>query len=384
MASLFVKVDKIGNLSLFILIFILYIYIACIVFHIGYWLFFYNKLNKYEGSTPIVNEFSEPVSVIISAKNEGLNLEKNLPKVLHQNYSNFEVLVIDDYSTDNTLAVLKSLQKTNEHLKIVEKENFKNSKGKKLAITAAIENSKNDYLLFTDADCIPSSKFWISKMAAHFSNKDIVLGYGPYISKPSLLNKFIRFETIITAMNYFSFALARMPYMGVGRNMAYKKELFQKSNGYKNHLEIASGDDDLFIREVANKNNVAIELDEDTFCYSASKATVNSYIKQKQRHVSTAPAYKTNIKSILAVYALTHFLIYFLLLISILQNIFFIHFVVLFILRAILQIVTYKNIFKKLNGNKLIRYTTLFDCLFIGYYLVSLPGVFVRNNKTWQ
>jgi len=347
-------------------------------------LFFYNRLNFYKPLISTEERNTKPISVIIAAKNEAANLKQNLPKILSQQYASFEVIVVDDYSTDNSLAVLKSIQANHKNLTIVEKENFKNNSGKKLALTAAIEKSRFENLLFTDADCTPSSEFWIQKMANHFIKKDIVLGYGPYSAEPTLLNKFIRYETIITAMNYFSFALAEMPFMGVGRNMGYKKSLFINSSGYSKHLNIASGDDDLFISEVANKTNVSIELSKKAFCYSIGKNNLLAYIKQKQRHVSTSPSYGIKTKSILAFYALSHVLIYFSILISIFLNIFIIAFVILFVSRGIIQVAIFNKTFKKLDGKDITRYIALFDCLFIGYYFLSIPGVFLRNKTQWQ
>jgi len=347
-------------------------------------MFFYNRLNNYDAKDKPNESFNEPLSVIISAKNEAQNLEKNLPKILKQQYVKFEVVVVDDYSTDNTLAVLQKFKNEYPQLTIVEKENFKNISGKKLAISAAIEKSQHPYLFFTDADCLPNGKHWLKTMASSFNNKAIVLGYGPYLSQPGLLNKFIRYETIITAMNYFSFALAGLPYMGVGRNMAYKKELFVNSKGFTNHLNITSGDDDLFIKDVATSKNVAIVLNENTFCYSAAKNNLKAYIKQKRRHVSTSPSYQPKIKFLLSFYALSHFLIYIFIIVSFLLNILPIVFVILFAIRALIQFAIYNKTFYKLNEKELVRYITLFDCLFIGYYLISLPGVFLRNNKTWQ
>ena len=80
----------------------------------------------------------------------------------------------------------------------------------------------------------------------------IILGYGKYISEPGLLNKWIRTDTTYIAMQYLAMAIKGRPYMGVGRNMAYRKSLFFERKGFASHLNLASGDDDLFVNENAD------------------------------------------------------------------------------------------------------------------------------------
>jgi len=349
------------------------IYVSCVLFHIIYWLWFYSYLkkkwrNEDELKSEINYENRQPVSIIISAKNEANNLQKHLTKILNQQYPNFEVLVVDDYSTDETLAVLKTFQKEHPHLKIINSTHFEDAPGKKLALTKAIEIAQHEILLFTDADCSPGSPFWIQEMAAHFTKRiDIVLGYGPYIKTRGWLNRFIRFETSLTAFNYFSFALRGQPYMGVGRNLAYRKALFNNTNGYSKHQHIASGDDDLFISQVATPTNVALCIHPDSWCFSEAKKSWPSYINQKIRHVSTASSYKKNIQLLLGFYALCHILMFILL-------IYFV-FCKLFLIPSVCILLDLKFS------------TPILDFMMLGYYFFSFPGVMgvlSLKNNTWQ
>jgi glycosyltransferase involved in cell wall biosynthesis len=164
---------------------------------------------------------------------------------------------------------------------------------KKYALTLGIKAAKNDYLLFTDADCYPTSNEWITAMSSQFTmQKTIVLGYGGYekIAK-SFLNKLIRFETLLTAIQYFSWAKAGHPYMGVGRNLAYKKEEFFNVNGFINHIQVRSGDDDLFINEAATAKNTTIAYTPESFTYSKPKTKYKDWLTQKRRHIATANYY---------------------------------------------------------------------------------------------
>ncbi|MCA0133009.1 glycosyltransferase [Winogradskyella alexanderae] len=246
-----------------------------------------------------------PVSIIVCAKNEAKNLKENLPALINQKYPNFEIVLVNDSSSDDTLEVMKTLKNQNDNISIVDvKENEAFWGNKKYALTLGIKASKNDFLIFTDADCLPVSDMWLANIAGHFSNaKSIVLGYGAYRKKPlSLLNKLIRFETLMTALQYFSYAILGLPYMGVGRNMAYRKELFFNNSGFNNHMHVKSGDDDLLINEMATKENTAICFTKASFTLSEPKSSFNNWFYQKRRHVSTARLYKVKHKALLGLF----------------------------------------------------------------------------------
>ena len=252
-----------------------------------------------------------PFSVIICAKDEAENLNEFLPHIYQQDYSNFEVVLIDDRSIDNTEEVMESFAEKfpNETrlVKIAFSDNKRFVGNKKYALTLGIKAAKYNHLLFTDADCQPVSKNWIRQMAGRFSSeKQLVLGYGKYQAiARSLLNKLIRYETLQTALQYFSYALAGKAYMGVGRNLAYTKELFMDNNGFYEHLDILSGDDDLFVNQVATRENTDICVDKQGFTISKPETSWASYLYQKRRHIATASHYKWQHKFLLGLYYLS-------------------------------------------------------------------------------
>ena len=252
-----------------------------------------------------------PVSVIICAKNESQNLRKFVPFVAKQDYPDFEIVLVNDASRDDSLEVMEALADKYQNIKIV---NVQNNEAfwanKKYALTLGIKAAKHDFLIFTDADCKPVSNLWIQELANCFSkNKSIVLGYGAYEkSNPLLLNKLIRFETLLTAIQYFSFAKIGLPYMGVGRNLAYRKDEFFKVNGFISHMDINSGDDDLFVNQVANNKNTAICYTSHSFTKSLPKTSFKDWVQQKRRHVHTAVRYKTIHKFLLANFYLSQIL----------------------------------------------------------------------------
>ncbi|MBT8394757.1 MAG: glycosyltransferase, partial [Bacteroidia bacterium] len=227
---------------------IFYIFLIVVFIQLSYYLLIFGKFafGKMQKSKPK----NIAVSVLVCAKNEAQNLHKFVPLIAKQDYPDFEIVLINDASTDNSLAIMEDLAAKHNNINIVDvKNNEAFWANKKYALTLGIKAAKNDYLLFTDADCKPTSKHWIKEMSSQFSNeKTIVLGYGGHSKiKKSVLNKLIRYETMLTAIQYFSFTKFGIPYMGVGRNLAYRKDVFYKVNGFVDHMDINSGDDDLFI-----------------------------------------------------------------------------------------------------------------------------------------
>ena len=293
------------NIDNGIILFLFTLFIGTIIVQLYYILFIFQKLaflNPQRKSAS--NEI--PISVIIAARNESHNLQENLRFILEQDYSNFEVIVVNNNSSDDSYQVLSALKKEYNHLEIIEFNNPDHVRqGKKLPLTLGIKAAKNEHLLLTDADCKPKSNQWIKKMARGFKEKEIILGYGPYIKTSGLLNSIIRFDTAWIGMNYFSFALNGFAYMGVGRNLAYTKRAYQAVDGYKSHHMLASGDDDLFIQEASKKSSLGIEIDADTHCFSPSKNTWSGWIHQKSRHFTTTPKYSFIKKLLLATYPIT-------------------------------------------------------------------------------
>jgi glycosyltransferase involved in cell wall biosynthesis len=279
--------------------------IATLVQLVYYWAV-YSRIAFFRQKNEFVRS-DQPVSVIVCARDEYYNLKENLPLLLTQDYSNFEVVVINHSSEDETEFLLKDLSEEYKNLKIVNvPQDLNFFTGKKFPLSIGIKSASYDILLFTDADCIPRSNQWLRRMAANFTEgTEIVLGYGAYRKSNSLLNLLIRFDTTRVAMNYLGFASAGMPYMGVGRNMAYRKSLFYRQNGFISHYHIQSGDDDLFINKAATKTNTRFEIQTDAHTISSPKASFDQWIRQKRRHLLTGRLYKPVHKFVLGLYAAT-------------------------------------------------------------------------------
>ncbi len=329
---------------------------------------------------------THPVSVIICARDEAANLAKNLPGALVQQYSTtHEVIVVDDNSFDDSKYLLEEYQKTYRQLQVVElKQEAKLIPGKKFPLSIGIKTAKHEIVLLTDADCVPASEFWIDKMQGSFDEQtEIVLGYGAYHKKAGFLNKMIRWETFHTALQYFSYALAGKPYMGVGRNLSYKKTIFYRHKGFSAHNNIPSGDDDLFINMAATKINTKINIDKDAFTLSEPAKTWSGWIKQKNRHYSTGKFYKPVHKFLLGLYTFSHFLFYPLLLISLLMYNWQLALIV-FGIRFLVQAVVLYPCMKKLNELAMYPWFLFIDIGMFFYYLVFAASIFRKPQRVWK
>ncbi|MEC3905463.1 glycosyltransferase [Tamlana sp. 2201CG12-4] len=364
---------------------VFYTFVVVVIIQVIFYLFLFSRFAFLKPKKAIPKNI--PVSVIICAKNEASNLKTFLPSVIAQNYPEFEIVLINDASSDDTLDVIQEFSKAYKNIKTVDVKSIEAFWGnKKYALTLGIKAASYDYFLFTDADCKPLSKHWIKEMSAHFDNKkSVVLGYGAYSKiKHSFLNKLIRFETLVTAVNYFSFALAGSPYMGVGRNLAYTKKVFFKANGFINHIKVRSGDDDLFVNQVSTKENTAISISKNSFTISKPKTTFKTWFRQKRRHISTARHYRTTHKILLTSLYVSN-LFFWVLPIVLFIYVFNWQIVLgLFLFRIILQSIILGQSAKKLNETDLLVFLPFLEIFLILLQLTIFINNLISKPNHWK
>ena len=347
-----------NNVFLIVLFSILWFATAIQLF---YYLFYY--LAVYLFKPPEIKKTKKSVSIIICARNEAENLRNFLPAVLEQDYPDFEVIVVNDCSEDNSYDILGQYLVQYPHLKISNvNKDPKFTHNKKFAQFIGIKAARNDILLFTDADCQPESDKWLKIMTSHFDNKiTFVLGYGGYLEKKGLLNKYIRYDSMTIAMQYLGMAVRGIPYMGVGRNLAYRRSAFFANKGYGKHNHLVSGDDDLFVNTNASKSNTAVEFRRGTHTRSVPNSDIIEWIKQKKRHLTTSPYYKLRDKLLLITEPLTRTLFYAALIVLLSFSFLWPFVLAAFGFRLITQITVFSLIQKKLNESGLIIYSLIFD-----------------------
>lgn len=357
-----------------------------LIVQLFYYLWFFSRVAFYQPKVKTRSQ-QHPVSVIVCARDEDENLARHLPGLLVQQYaSTFEVIVVNDNSVDDSKFILQELKKTfKDRLEIVElTQEAKLITGKKFPLSVGIKEAHHEVLLLTDADCVPVSEHWIQKMQeAYDDGVEIILGYGAYHKRPGMLNKLIRFETFHSALQYLSFALAGVPYMGVGRNLSYKKELFFRHKGFSSLNHIPGGDDDLFVNKAATSKNTRVVIDPEAITLSLPKNNWKSWMHQKKRHYSTARYYKPLHKFLLGLYAISQFFFYPLL---ILTALFYnVHYALLVLcIRLLIQGLIYFRAMKKLNEKDLWPWFMLFDIGMFFYYLIFAPATWKKPRHRWN
>lgn len=360
------------------------VFALALLVQLWYYLGFFSRLAFYKKTEMPVN--TPPASIVICARNEDDNLAEFLPKVLEQDYPNFEVVVVNDCSWDNTADFLKEFAKKYSNLKIVTiKEDETYSHGKKVALMMGIKGANNEHMLLTDADCKPNSKEWLRNMMQHFNgDTEIVLGYGAYEKQKGFLNKIIRYDTFMIALQFLSFALARKTYMGTGRNLAYKKSLFFKMKGFASHYHIESGDDDLFVNEAATKQNSKIEISVDNHTISRVKKTFKSWFRQKRRHVTTFKFYNGASKFRLMMVSGSQLLFFSSFVAVLIMQFQPIIVLSLFALRLLIQMIIFNKSMKQLAEKDLLLLAPVIEIVLLFVYpMITISNVFVKKNK-WK
>ena len=362
-----------------------YLFLVTCLIQLGIFAFVFLPFCFHKQKDPTLKKIG--ISVLVCAKNEAENLRRLIPELLKQDFPEFELVLINDNSTDDSLEVMRSFEQNHSNIKIVDVkpiDTFWNNK--KYPLTLGIKAATHDFLLFTDADCIPLSNQWIKSMGRHFSNdKTIVLGYGAYKKvKRSLLNLLIRFETVFTAMQYFSLARIGRPYMGVGRNLAYRKDLFFEIGGFKDHMHIQSGDDDLFINQVANKENTTFSINPLSFTESIPKADFNSWYRQKKRHISVAPYYKWSDKIVLGIFNLSQLLFWSLAIALLISGFNFTLILALALIRIIGTIIVYGICAKRFQAADTIWLYPFLELFLILSHLVIFISNLTSRQQRWK
>ncbi|TVR38488.1 MAG: glycosyltransferase [Cryomorphaceae bacterium] len=351
-----------------------------------YYLFFFLRPGIQKRMTPADRMDWPAVSVVICAHNEEQNIIANLPRILEQDYPQFEVVVVNDDSWDQTGDELLNFQQVYSHLKVVTvEEHVQRRPGKKFPLTLGIKKASHELLIFTDADCVPESNQWLRHMAAGFqSGKEVVLGMSPAKPAKGLVNALVRFETLLTAMFYSGFALAGFPYMGVGRNLGYTRSAYDVVGGFKKHYHIMSGDDDLLVRDIARKKNTAVIVHPDALMWTSGPDSWLRWWRQKRRHYSTATHYRWGSRLMLGLYPLflTTWLVAVIYLFTC-ENTQYIASVLL-ATKVMTQLVIFRLSFRVLKDKYIWAWSPLLEVVLLANQFALLVAALFSKQKKWK
>ena len=366
------------------------IFLAFSLFYVLFLLIWHYKLLK-EVLTKPKNTKERPIedgiSIIVAARNEAKNLIELIPQLFSQDYPKFEVIVVDDCSYDNTTDVLLALKakfETFKTIKVEESNTF--SGGKKFAITLGIKGASYENLVFIDADCKPSSNNWLKTIANKFSEgNDVIIGFGGYQQEKSFLNFLIRTDTNINAVDFLSATSLGIPYMAVGRNFAYKKSLFFKHKGFAKHMHLKSGDDDLFLNQVASSCKVGYLFTEGANTFSIPKKSFAAWFTQKNRHVSTFKKYPISKKILVFFLWWLKFSFYAIFIVTMVLNFDKLIIIIgIFLFLILIRLLILTPIMKRLEDGKLHFGIIVFEPILIFFQLFFPLVSMIKREVEWK
>ncbi len=356
-------------------------FLLLVVVIIQLWLVF--RLRKWPSARNKRNEVQLPsISVVVCSHNDVHELKKNLWLLLNQNYETFEIIVVDDHSTDDTAEWLHTI--SSDKLRIITLSNNKKP-GKRWALAEGISVARYEWVVLTDADGRVPEHNWLKNLAIYFTKAYIgYVGYGPYLKTSGFLNKLIRFDTTHIASLYLSSAAGGFPYMGVGRNMGWHRSVVPLIVDALKQLPTVSGDDDLVLQTMRNHGKILAIANPETFVYSESKKTWSSWLRQKNRHHTTGWKYHWKDKLWLGAWQISRWIFYPLCLISVLQDYFPLIGFGVFLLRSVFVWGWMAIRFNKLLEKDLILYIPLLEIIHTFVLPVFSLLSAGKKNKSWK
>jgi cellulose synthase/poly-beta-1,6-N-acetylglucosamine synthase-like glycosyltransferase len=367
--------------------------VACVLVQLIYAGYFFwpfaRRAPEAPADTPGPDE--EPVSIVVCARNELDNLRRLLPLLLQQDYpADFEIVLIDDRSEDDTYLFAQQLaQYYHEKVRLVSVARTpRGFAPKKFALTLGIKTARYPRLLFTDADCIPATNQWLRLMQRGFSQKggaDLVLGFSAYTEAPGFLNKLIRYETLLTAAQYLSFAWRGWPYMGVGRNLAYTRGCFTATKGFASHIRQLSGDDDLLVQDAVRQGQrVAVVADASAHTLSEPSATWAAWWHQKRRHLSAGRAYRFGDHFRVGTFVMANLLFYLTTVVLVFSPNNWVPLAVVCALRTLLVSIVYSRLSRRLHQSVIVGLLPVLDAVYFLQYLALGISLFLNRTLRWK
>ena len=344
---------------------------------IYFWNYLFRKLINEHASNQVLP--NGDLTILICAKNEASRLKTLIPTLFQQSIP-CNILVVDDFSDDDTLSLLSAYANNFPSFKYISAS--KNTRGKKQALMDGLAEVNTNWVLLTDADCLPTTNQWAELMLNAAQSKELVLGYSPYRKTSGFLNRWIRYEAVLTAIQYFSFSLIGKTYMGVGRNLLYAKAAVNSGEKLLKNIDLNSGDDDLLVNAIATEKNVAIQLDPDSWTISEPKQDWKSYFNQKRRHMTTASRYKTSHQLMLLIFS-SSWILFYLCIINLLFSGKLLYVAILLLIRLISTYSTNYKLFPKLGLKDSLTHWWYLDPSTAVYFLFFSIFVLLPQKESW-
>ncbi len=364
-----------NNLSFILLV----VFGVCLVIQLYFHWAQFSKVAFYKrNARPKLDEELEPASIVLCARDAYEYLTELIPVLLNQDYPDFEIVVVNDCSDDETEEYLKDLERREPRVKPVQlKQHLNFFNGKKFPLSMGIKSAQNDLIVLTDFNCMPVNDQWLRSVVNRYNHQtEIVIGYSPYVQKKGSLNHLMRFDALQNGLLYLSAALNHHAYMGIGKNLSYRKELFFRNKGFISHYTTAVGEDDLFINKVSTKKNTEVLIDAENAILTTPTSSFKLWMRQKSSRYSTVSKYDGRSRLMLSLFYGSQLLFYvsFITLIALCAKpafvitggaAFYIPILVFFfLLRFGSQMIIYHNASKRLGEKGLLPGLIVYDFLF--------------------
>lgn len=198
-----------------------------------------------------------PLSILLTVHDNARELERHLPVILSQDYPvGYEVIAVVSRGEDDTDDVLKQFANSHSNLYVTFiPDTSRYMSRKKLAVTLGVKAAKNEWVLMTDATCVPSSDQWLKHMARHATTgTDLVIGYSNYDDEAT---DFQRFERLVSQRYILRKAQRGTAYRCEPGNLMFRKACFLDGRGFEGNLKYVRGEYDFIVNKFAERGNVA-------------------------------------------------------------------------------------------------------------------------------
>jgi len=360
-----------------------WVFAISLLVQLGYFWIVFSKLAFYKAKQSADEQV--PVSVVVTAHNNYIDLRSNLPYLLEQDYPEFEIMVVNDNSTDGSDELLQDLSKQYNNLRIVDlKQQLNWFKGRKFPLSLGIKSAQYDLLLLTDITCRPQSKLWLHEMAtAYNTGTEIILSYASFHTG-SKLNFWYRFSAFYDGLFYISMALAGIPFKGIGKNLSYKKQLFYRRKGFSSHYKIDVGDDELFINQTAKKSNTRVQISSNSKITHVKAFTISQWFKAEKSLLLIRKYFKTSSRILLSLFHSGTFLFYLSFILLLVFGANWIVILSLFCLRLVSQMLIFGLAAKKLGEKNLLLLSPLLEILLIIINFLIWTGLLFSRKNKWR